>query len=79
MRMVLTASARWALAGIAVGVPGAVVATRGFTSLLFATSPADPLTYGTMCLALLAAAVGAPWRPAWRASHLDPADALRAP
>jgi ABC-type antimicrobial peptide transport system permease subunit len=76
--MILTACGRWALIGIAVGVPTAIVATRTLASLLYGTSPANPLTYSAVCVGLFGAAIAAAWWPARRASRLDPAAALRA-
>lgn len=78
VQRVLSACARWALIGLGAGIPTAVVATRTLRSLLYGTSPADPLTYFGVFLGLLSAAVAAAWRPALRASRLDPAEALRA-
>lgn len=78
IRMVLTTSARCALAGVLVGVPVALGLTRMLKALLFATSASDPLTYFTVSVTLVVAALGAAWFPARRASRLDPAHGLRA-
>ena len=75
--MVLTTSAGWVLVGIGVGMPLALLATRSLGTLLYATSPADPITYGMIALMLVASGVGATWPPTVRASRLDPAEALR--
>jgi predicted permease len=67
------------LAGIGVGV-GLVVAgaaTRIMSSLLFETSPMDPVTYVLAAAGLLGAAAIASYVPAHRASSVNPVDALR--
>jgi ABC-type lipoprotein release transport system permease subunit len=46
--------------------------------LLYEVSPVDPLTYGSVAVALVAVAVGASWVPARRAARVDPMTALRA-
>lgn len=78
VRMILTASGRCAVVGVAVGLPLALTLSGTLRSLLFATSPADPMTYLTVSAVLVAAAIGAAWYPAVRASQLDPAETLRA-
>lgn len=77
-RLVVWESARLAALGIAIGLAGAVAATRVMQSLLFDVSPTDPLTLGAVAAVLLAVAVGASWVPARRASRVDPVDTLRA-
>jgi ABC-type antimicrobial peptide transport system permease subunit len=64
--------------GIACGLASAVVLMRLMGSLLFEVSPVDPLTYGTVCLSLIAAAVLASYVPALRATAVNPVTALRA-
>jgi predicted permease len=67
------------LAGIGVGVGVAVAAavTRIMASLLFQTSPMDPITFGVASAGLLAAAAIASYLPAYRASSVNPVEALR--
>jgi ABC-type antimicrobial peptide transport system permease subunit len=64
-------------AGILIGIPGALVVTRFASSLLFGLKPTDPLTMVTATLVLLLVAMLAGYMPAWQASRLDPASALR--
>jgi len=64
--------------GMALGLVGAVAASRALVALLFGVSPLDPVTWlGVIALldgvAMMACAV-----PAWRAARLDPASTLRA-
>ena len=64
--------------GVVAGVAGAISVTRLLSSLLFEVSPLDPLTDGTVSVALVATAVLASYVPARRAAALDPVEALRA-
>jgi predicted permease len=63
--------------GIAVGMPGAIAATRLLEGLLFGLSPTDPATLAEASLALFAVATLAAYLPARRASRVDPMLALR--
>src|SRR5262245_15111552 len=76
MRLVLGHGVKLVLAGIAVGCIGALVATRGLTSLLFATAPTDPLTYAGVAALLTVVALLASYIPARRATKVDPIQAL---
>jgi len=51
--------------------------TRLIESMLFRTSPSDPLTLVTVGAVLLLAALAASYLPARRATRIDPASALR--
>jgi predicted permease len=64
-------------AGVALGVVGATVLTRLMASLLFSTSPLDPITYGIVSLGLVLVAGAASWVPARAATRVDPVLALR--
>jgi putative ABC transport system permease protein len=75
--MVVRQSARLALAGIAVGICGALAVTRLVASLLFDLSPNDPVTFLTVASILGGTALMASAIPAWRASRIDPVTALR--
>jgi ABC-type lipoprotein release transport system permease subunit len=61
-----------------IGAEAALLAGRAFTALVYRVSPADPETLAAAVAALLAIALLAAWLPAWRASRIDPASALRA-
>ncbi|MGA7461158.1 MAG: ABC transporter permease [Candidatus Korobacteraceae bacterium] len=64
--------------GVAIGLLGAVAASRALLTLLFGVSPLDPLTYAGVVAVLAAVAAIACWIPARRAAQVDPAITLRA-
>jgi ABC-type antimicrobial peptide transport system permease subunit len=66
------------LAGLVVGLAGALAAGRWVSSLLFSVTPADPATLAIVIGALASAAACATYVPARRAARVDPSDALRA-
>ena len=67
-----------AASGVALGVAGALVATRWLTSLLYEVSPTDPTVFTTLAIGLLVVAMASCYRPARRAAQADPLTALRA-
>jgi predicted permease len=76
--MVLGTSLQLVLAGVVLGIGGAIAASRLIASQLFGVSPTDPLTYAGVSLAVIAATVLAAWHPAHRAARVEPAVTLRA-
>lgn len=66
-----------ALAGLAVGGFGALAAGRLLQSALYGVSPADPVVFIAVALALVAIALAASYRPARAAASVDPAVTLR--
>ena len=79
LRLVLGGSARVIAAGLAVGLPLALVTSRLLRSWLFEVSPSDPPTFVAVAAFLAAAAMVATYVPARRAAAADPANALRTP
>jgi len=65
------------VAGLAIGIAVAVVATRGLSALLYHVAPADPVTFVAVPIVLALTGVAAAWIPAVQASRADPAVALR--
>jgi putative ABC transport system permease protein len=63
--------------GIAIGLGGAVMATRALESLLFNTEGLDPTTFGGAALILGAASTLASYIPARRAARVAPIIALQ--
>jgi len=66
------------IAGIVLGVAGALVLTRFMESLLFGVTPADPPTFAAVSLLLAGVAAMASYIPARRATRVDPVVVLRA-
>jgi len=64
--------------GVAIGLGGALVATRVIKTFLFETTPTDPLTLAAVAVTLAIAGTLAAWIPARRAARVDPVTALRA-
>ncbi len=76
--LVLRDSLRLTLAGLAVGVVLAVLASRGLAGLLYAVPPLDLLVYAAAAFVMTAACLAAALVPARRAARVDPLIALRA-
>jgi predicted permease len=66
-----------AAGGVAVGLAIAVALARLVTNLLYGVTGTDPVTFAVIPLILLVVAAGATYFPAWRASRVDPVEALR--
>src|SRR5258708_8724627 len=67
LRMVLLEGMKPALAGVLLGVAGAVSLGRVLSTLANGVSPWDPLTYAAVCAVLVAAAACPSAGPAQRA------------
>lgn len=76
-RSVIGQTMRMTLIGIGVGVVFSLVVARLIASLLFGTTPADPVTFAAMTVVLVLVAVLAGYLPARRASRINPMVALR--
>jgi predicted permease len=66
-----------AAAGVVLGLIGAFVLTRLMAAVLFEVRATDPVTFATVVVVLLGAALVASWLPARRALRIDPVQALR--
>jgi len=77
VRQIIAQGMRRALAGIALGLAGALILTRFLASLLYGVRPADTATFLAVSLLLLAVALLACYVPARRAATVDPMIALR--
>jgi putative ABC transport system permease protein len=65
------------MAGMAIGITGALLLTRLLRSLLFEVAPTDPFTLFCVTLGLAAVALAAALIPARRAFRVDPMVTLR--
>ena len=65
------------LAGIGLGLAGAVALSRVVSSFLVGVSATDPITFAGVPALLFAIAIVASFVPARRASRVDPNEALR--
>ena len=77
MREVVREGLAFAVAGCAGGVLGAAGAARLLQSQLYAVHPRDPITYGAAIAIVIGGAAVACWIPAYRATRINPMDALR--
>jgi ABC-type antimicrobial peptide transport system permease subunit len=75
--MVITRGVKLAVIGVAIGLGASFALTRFLSSLLYNTSPTDPLTFAAVAVALIAVAIAASATPARRAMRIDPVRALR--
>ncbi len=75
--MVIRQGLALAIGGTAVGVVGALVLTRLLSTLLYATSPEDPLTFIAVSALFLSVATIASFIPARQVTAIDPLVALR--
>jgi putative ABC transport system permease protein len=77
LRLVLSRGLRLTAAGIIVGAIAAFVLTRLMGNLLYNVSPYDPLAFGSALVVIAIASLTACFLPAWRATRIDPVQALR--
>ena len=77
LRLVMGQGARLALVGIALGMIASAGAARILEALLYGVSTVDPLAYLAAVVVLLLVAGVANMVPAFAASRVDPAKALR--
>jgi predicted permease len=77
LRVVLVDGLTPVLLGAAIGLAGAAATGTLIRSMLYGASPYDPLVIAAMLACVLLTAVAACIVPAWRASHIDPMQALR--
>ncbi len=78
LRLVITRGMILVGVGSALGVAGAIGATRLVQGMLFQTSATDPVTFAGVTGFFLLVALGACVLPAWRALRVDPVEAFRA-
>ncbi len=77
MAMVMRQGMTMVVAGLGIGVVGALAMTRLMTSLLFSVEPTDPVTFLAVGTVLIAVAALSCFIPARRVTTIDPMIALR--
>jgi putative ABC transport system permease protein len=75
--LVLKEGTLLALGGTLIGLGGAYLVGRAMQSTLYGVDALDVRAFSGISLLLLAAALLACWFPAWRASRVEPLEALR--
>jgi len=75
--LVMSEGVWFTLAGVGLGLAGAIAMTRYISSLLYGVSANDPTTFAVAALSLKCAALLACYLPARRAAKVDPLVALR--
>jgi putative ABC transport system permease protein len=78
LELVLRRGLVLAALGVIIGLGAAWGLTRFLRTILYETSPHDPITYAGVAVVLLGVAALACWLPARRAARVNPVDALRA-
>ena len=78
VRMVLVRELVPAVAGVVLGVAGALAASRFLAGLLYGLAPHDPLTYAGVVTMMIAVVAAACYVPARRAARVPPVEVLRA-
>src|SRR5262249_44304055 len=77
IRMIFGYGTQLVVAGMVIGLGGAVALTRLMASLLFGITATDPATFAGGAVILAAVALSACYIPARRATRVDPMVALR--
>ena len=77
LRLVLLDGLRPVLIGLLIGLAGGLAVGSLIRSILYGTSPADPVVFAVMVGTLLVTATAACTLPAIRASRIEPMQALR--
>ena len=77
LMMVLRKGIVLTVIGATIGLVGAFALTRWMSSMLFGVSASDAVTYLSVLVLAVGAAISASLIPAWRATRVDPLIALR--
>src|SRR5205823_9758696 len=77
LRLIILEGMTPALIGVAIGLAGALALGRVLATIIYGISASDPLTLAAVSLFLLAVALFASLVPAYRATKVEPIQALR--
>ena len=77
LRLILGRGFVLTLSGVGAGSVLALILSRQMKKIIYGVSPADPATFATVALLLIAIALVACYVPARRAMRVDPVIALR--
>ena len=77
LRLIVAQGMRPVMLGLVIGTGIAFGLTRLMASMLFGVGSTDPVTFGSVALLLVAAAIAACWIPAFQATRVDVVKALR--
>jgi predicted permease len=75
--MVLRQGVGMTAVGVAIGIGGALALTRVLGASLYGVTPRDPITFYAVPVLILIVSAAACLVPAWKATRIDPAIALR--
>ena len=75
--MIVKHGSKMILIGLAIGLVAAFAVTRLIASLLFGVTAKDPVTFAVVSVLLAIVALLACYIPAWRATKVEPMEALR--
>ena len=77
LRLIMSRGVVLTAGGLGLGILTAFALTRSLGNLLYKVSPHDPLAFGTAFAVITIASLAACFLPAWRATRIDPVQALR--
>ncbi len=77
LRLILTQGIRLSVGGIVLGAIASLALTRLISGMLYRVSATDPATFAAIAFLFLAVALAASFVPAYRATRVDPLEALR--
>jgi predicted permease len=77
LRLIFSHGLRLTTIGLIIGAIAALMLTPLMGNLLYKVSPRDPLAFGFAFMIMTTVALTACFLPAWRATRIDPAQALR--
>jgi putative ABC transport system permease protein len=77
LRLVAGSALRMIGAGVVIGLVLSTIWGRVLTTMLFGVQPLDPATFASVLIVVALTAAASAAAPAWRATRIDPASALR--